>query len=196
MKLLFLGFVFLILTISAKAQTLEGRIKLFSGRSVETHHVYSYYALETEDHERIILPSWFDSKMVAKIQGHGIKIEGALQYTACTDMSEACPTGQINRVRWMQINTNNIASRHEVYTGVIKRFAGQAIESRRSYDYLALAAGQERIEIPKYLDARKLHVLNPQVTIIGETVIEACSEMSEACGPQRLHSTSMIKLQF
>lgn len=196
MKLLFLGFVFLILTISAKAQTLKGSIKHFSGRYVESHHIYSYYALETEDKERILLPAWLDAKLVSKMDGHEIQIEGALEYLPCTDMSEACATGQIKRVRWVQLQNNNIASRNVVYTGVIKRFAGQAVESANTYDYLALAAGLERIEIPKFLDARKLHILNPQVTIIGETIVEACTEMSEACGPQRLQSTTMVKLQF
>lgn len=196
MKLLFLGFVFLILTISAKAQTLKGTVKHFSGRSVESYHIYSYYALETDERERILLPSWMDAKVISKLKGHEIQIEGALEYLACTDMSEACPTGQIKKVRWMQLQNNLVVSRHEVYTGLIRRFSGQAIESRMTYDYFALAAGRERIEIPKYLDAAKLHILNPQVTIIGETIIEACTEMSAACGPQRLHSTTMIKLQF
>ncbi len=196
MKVLFLGFVFLILTISARAQELKGVVKHFSGRYVETNHIYSYYALETAEKDRIILPSWMDAKAISKIVDHEVIIEGALQYIPCSDMSEACPTGQIQKVRWLQYQNTAVASRHEVYTGLIKRFTGATIESERTYDYVALSAGQERIEIPGFLDAKKLLKLNPQVTIIGETIIEACTEISEACGPTKLHSVSMVKLNF
>ena len=46
MKILFLAFVFLIITVSAKAEVLKGSVKQFEG----------YLALETATGNRVILP--------------------------------------------------------------------------------------------------------------------------------------------
>jgi hypothetical protein len=196
MKILFLAFVFMLLSIHAKAQTLQGVVKHFKGHSVETHQNYSYYALETAESERFVLPQWIDARVLSEISGHELLMEGSIEYKPCTDMSEACPTGEIKKMRWLQFQNPMLDSVGQVYTGNIKRFKGRAVESSRLYDYIAISAGSNRIELPLFLKAKELLVLNPQVTLMGELFDTACTEMSEACGPTKLHSMTLLKLQF
>lgn len=196
MKILFLAFVFMLLSIHAKAQTLQGVVKHFKGHAVETHRPYSYYALETSEGERYILPKWIDSKVLSEVSGHELLLEGAIEFSICTDMSEACPTGEITKMRWLQFQNPALDSRNQIYTGRIKRFRGRAVESSRTYDYIAITAGVERIEIPLFFKPRELLALDPQVTLMGELFDTACTDMSAACGPSKLHSLTMLKLQF
>ena len=196
MKILFLAFVFMLVSIHAKAQTLQGVVKHFKGHSVQTHRNYSYYALETSEGERYVLPKWIDSKILSEVSGHELILEGAIEFSVCTDISEACPTGEIIKMRWLQFQNPALDSRNQVYTGSIKRFRGRAVESSRTYDYIAISAGTERIEIPLFFIAKVLMALDPQVTPMGELIDTACTEMSAACGPTKLHSLTMLKLQF
>jgi hypothetical protein len=196
MKILFLAFVFMLLSIHAKAQTLQGVVKHFKGHLVETHQSYSYHALETEEGERFILPKWIDAKMLSEVSGHELLLEGSIEYTPCTDMSEACPTGEIKKMRWLQFQNPALDSLNQIYTGSIKRFRGRSVESSRTYDYIAIAAGPHRIELPLFFKARELLALDPQVTLMGELFDTACTDMSQACGPTKLHSLTLLKLQF
>lgn len=196
MKLAFLAFVFILLSIHAKAHTLSGQVKLFFGRSVETGQLYSYHALMTDDEERLLLPDWIDAKLIGLIGNHDIHIEGSIQYLACTDMSEACPTGEIKKVRWLQFQQDTSTSREEIFTGLLKRFHGRRIESNETYDYIALATGEKRVQMPLFLNLDKLMKLNPQITMFGTVSDLVCTDMSEACGPAQLTTLRMLKLNF
>ena len=196
MKILFLAFVFMLVSIHAKGQTLQGVVKHFKGHSVETHRNYSYYALETSEGERYVLPKWIDSQILSEVSGHELLLEGAVEFPVCTDVSEACPTGEITKMRWLQFQNPALDSRNQIYTGRIKRFRGRSVESSRTYDYIAISAGPERIEIPLFFKARELLTLDPQVTVMGELFDTACTDMSAACGPTKLHSLTMLKLEF
>ncbi|MBA2405912.1 MAG: hypothetical protein H0V66_14140 [Bdellovibrionales bacterium] len=186
MKLLFLAFVFILLTVHAKAQTLKGSVKNFQG----------YVALETSDGERLLLPQWIDSHKLVKDKDHELLIEGSIRYIACPGEPETCPTGEIKKVRWMQYQNTSTDSRNLVYTGLLKRFSGAAVETRFLYDYVALEAGRNKIALPGFLDADLLVKFQPQVTIIGDARPVLCFDMSDACGPDKLDSYTLIKLDF
>lgn len=186
MKILFLGFVFLIITISAKAEVLKGSVKQFDG----------YYALETEAGDRVIFPKWIDAKMLAKDLNHEMLIEGPIRKVACVGQPETCATGEIQKVRWIQYQNTTVVSRNIVYAGIVKRYKGKAVESLFFYDYIAFESHKEKIEIPTFLDSQKLLQLQPRVTLIGEALPVVCTDMSDACGPSKLSSVTMIKLQF
>lgn len=186
MKFLFLVFVFILLTVSAKSQTLKGSVKLFPG----------YYALQTEDGERIILPKWINTKLLSQDKNHEILIEGSVRNITCPRQPESCATSEMTKVRWVQYQNNSITSRNILYTGSIKRFKGRAVESNYTYDYIALEANQQKISIPVFFDTQKLLQFQPQVTLMGEAREVICIDMSDACGPSKLESVTMFKLQF
>ena len=156
MKLAFLAFVFILLSISAKAHSLTGQVKLFFNRSVETGQLYSCHALLTKNGERLILPDWIDSKLISSIGHHQVLIEGSIDYLACTDMSEACPTGEIKKVRWLQFQQGRPTTRGETFSGQLKRFQGRMVESHEIYDYIPLSAGTKRVQMPDFLDLNKV----------------------------------------
>ena len=186
MKILFLAFVFLIITLSAKAEVLKGSVKQFEG----------YSALQTAKGDRVILPKWIDSKILVKDQNHEMLIEGAIRKIACVGQPETCATGEIQKIKWIQYQNTKVISRNIVYAGIVKRYQGQAIESFYFYDYIAFESHNQRIEIPAFLNPIKLLQLETRVTLIGEAHPVICTDMSDACGPSKLSSVTMIKLQF
>jgi hypothetical protein len=186
MKILFLAFVFLIITVSAKAEVLQGSVKQFEG----------YSALETATGDRIILPKWIDSKILVKDQNHEMLIEGSIRKVACVGQPDSCATGEIQKIKWIQYQNTTVVSRNIVYTGIVKRYKGQAIESFYFYDYIAFESQNQKIEIPAFLNPNKLLELEAIVTLIGEAHPVICTDMSDACGPSKLGSVTMIKIQF
>jgi hypothetical protein len=196
MKLLFLVFVFVIITISAKADVIRGSVKYFEAPDVEMNRNYSYYALETEEGERLILPSWIDAEKVASIRNHEILLDGSVKFISCFDVRQNCPTAEIKKINWFQFYNLETDSKNHIYTGSVRRYFGTAVESSESYDYVTIETGKSKIEVPDILDEKLLLGLDAQVTLIGEVLSLFCTDMSEACSPSKVKNISMLQVQL
>ena len=81
MKILFLAFVFLIITVSAKAEVLKGSVKQFEG--------YSAFETATGEIQKIEIPAFLNPNKLLGLEAK-MTLIGEAHPVICTDMSDAC----------------------------------------------------------------------------------------------------------
>ena len=175
------------------AETITGTVKKFSGRYVESGKPYAYSALSSV-RGRIILPDFIKADALAEIKDNKLTFDAEFEGMGCTDMSSACPSGMIINVKSVKIEIAPVKD-SETFEGVVKRFKGMAVESRRLYNYVAIdAVSGERIAVPEFLDAEVLLKEEATVEIVGKVKRMMCTDMSAACGPAKVNPIESVEV--
>lgn len=178
------------------ASNIQGQVKIFTGRTVETHRPFSYAALLTKDGQRIGLPGWIKGERLAKELQNKVSFSAEILPMYCTDMSGACLSGVLRNIRSAKIEFKNITNSHlETYSSRLQKFMGRAVETPSAYNYIAIE-DHARVAVPEFLDAELLYAKNAEVTVVGELSLIMCTDMSDACGPSPLIPLKSAEIHF
>lgn len=193
MNKLTLTLLTLVFSVSAFAQV-RGTIMQFSGRYVETGRSYSYAALRTLDGSKLSLPSWIDGAAVAKFKNNKVVFDASVENVFCTDMSSACVSGRLTKIKSASITLSVVVAKSEKITGRLERHAGMAVESPKKYDYISI--GEENISVPAFLDAKALLKLDAELTVVGSPLRMMCTDMSDACGSTDMKPLKSVEIKL
>jgi len=177
----------------AHAEIITGSVKKFSGRYVETGKPYAYTALNSLK-GRLLLPDFIKADAVALLKNNELTLDAEIEGLGCTDMSDACPAGIIKNVKSIKVELGEVKG-SEVFEGPLQRFKGTAVESRRLFNYIAIAATSgERIAVPEFLDAEILLSNEATLEVIGVPKRLMCTDMSAACGPTKVSPLESVEI--
>jgi len=134
----------------------------------------------------LILPDFIKADAIALLKDNKVTFDAEIEGMGCSDMSSACPDGMIKNVKSVKVELAEVKGA-EVFEGVVKRFKGMAVESRRLYNYIAVdAITGERVAVPEFLDAEYLLEKEATLELIGKSKSMMCTDMSAACGPTKI----------